>query len=206
MKNEKQNGAGDAGRVKNVLRLVASMRPYMFEMLGTILSTFLKHAANIASAGIVAYMAALGWIHGALPVLMHFFVGAFTVIVMGLAAVFVAQGLVPFALYPVVVLLATLLFSPLIEVCSVARNLGLVFAAANRLQVVFDTQSAVADEERPAHTASHGALLQSGICFDRVSFRYRPELAPVLREAGFEVKSGETVALAGPSGRVNPPA
>jgi ABC-type multidrug transport system fused ATPase/permease subunit len=390
MKNEKQNGAGDAGRVKNVLRLVASMRPYMFEMLGTILSTFLKHAANIVSAGIVAYMAALamegrlrdrfgflfgwlcvclaakavmyygemwfghdvayrvlkdfrvrlygkverispafllekhsgqigatlmgdveilewflvhtfgsavvavlvtflllaalGWIHGALAVLMlvfavlvsatpfifqkradaqgrevrerlaeanavtiegihglrelltlnflehykeknrgamqklyqaqigfsrrqgieamlmHFFVGAFTVIVMGLAAVFVAQGLIPFALYPVVLLLAALLFSPLIEVCGVARNLGLVFAAANRLQVVFDTQPVVADEERPAHTASHGVLLQSGICFDRVSFRYRPELAPVLHEAGFEVKSGETVALVGPSG------
>jgi ABC-type multidrug transport system fused ATPase/permease subunit len=394
MKNSKQPNTGNAGgqRLKNVLRLVASMKPYAAEMLGTILSTFLKHAANIASAGIVAYMAALamegrlrdrfgllfgwlcvclaakalmhygemwfghdvayrvlkdfrvrlydkveqispafllekhsgqigttlmgdveilewflahtfgsavvavlvtllllaalGWIHGALSVLMLVFavlvsatpfvfqkradtqgrevreklaeanavtiegihglrelltlnflehykeknreamqslyrtqidysrrqgietmlmqlcVGVFTVIVMGLAAVFVAQGLIPFALYPVVVMLSALLFSPLIEVCGAARNLGLVFAAANRLQIIFETRPAVRDEEeyeeeQPARTET---AAKGDLSFDRVTFRYRPELAPVLREASFEVKPGETAALVGPSG------
>ncbi|MDR1030459.1 MAG: ABC transporter ATP-binding protein/permease [Treponema sp.] len=389
MKNGKQPNTGNTGgqRLKNVLRLVASMKPYAAEMLGTIFSTFLKHAANIASAGIVAYMvalamegrlrdrfgllfgwlcvclgakalmyygemwfghdvayrvlkdfrirlydkveqispafllekhsgqigatlmgdveilewflahtfgsaivavlvtllllAALGWIHGALSILMLAFavfvsatsfifqkradtqgrevreklaeanavtiegihglrelltlnflehykeknreamqslyraqitysrrqgvetmlmqlcVGVFTVIVMGLAAVFVAQGLIPFALYPVVVMLSALLFSPLIEVCGAARNLGLVFAAANRLQIVFDTQPAVRDEELAVEA---GTLAKGGLSFDKVTFSYRPELSPVLREVSFEVKPGETAALVGPSG------
>jgi ABC-type multidrug transport system fused ATPase/permease subunit len=394
MKNGKQANTGNAGgqRLKNVLRLAASMNPYAAEMLGTILSTFLKHAANIASAGIVAYMAALamegrlrdrfgllfgwlcvclvakalmyygemwfghdaayrvlkdfrvrlydkveqispafllekhsgqigatlmgdveilewflahtfgsavvavlvtllllaalGWIHGALSVLMLVFavlvsatpfvfqkradaqgrevreklaeanavtiegihglrelltlnflehykeknreamqslyraqikysrrqgietmlmqlcVGVFTVIVMGLAAVFVAQGLIPFALYPVVVMLSALLFSPLIEVCGAARSLGLVFAAANRLQIIFDTRPAVRDEEEYEEEQPFGTetAAKGDLSFDRVTFSYRPELAPVLREASFEVKPGETAALVGPSG------
>ncbi|MDR2758032.1 MAG: ABC transporter ATP-binding protein/permease [Spirochaetaceae bacterium] len=388
MKNEKQ--APDAARgqrLRNVLRLIASMKPYSPEMAATILSTFLKHVGNIASAGLVAYMAALamegrlrerfgllfgwlcvclivkalmyygemwfghdvayrvlkdfrvklydkveeispafllekhsgqigatlmgdveilewflahtfgstvvavlitllllgalGWIHGALSLLMlvfavfvsatpfifqkradaqgrevreklahangvtiegihglrdlltlnhlerykeknreamqdlyrsqigysrrqgvetmlmQFCVGSFTVIVMGLAAVFVSRGRIPFSVYPVVVMLSALLFSPLIEVCGAARNLGLVFAAANRLQAVFDTQPAVQDEESAGDA---GGPIQGSIEFERVSFRYRPELAPVLQEVSFGVKRGETVALVGPSG------
>ena len=383
------DNAGNAGgnRLKNVLRLMASMKPYSLEMIGTVVSTLLKHLANIAAAGLVAYMAALamegrlqerfgllfgwlcaclavkalayygemwfghdvayrvlkdfrirlydkveelspafllekhsgqigatlmgdveilewflahtfgsavvaglvtllllgalGWIHGALSMLMlvfavfvsatpfifqkradaqgrevreklahangvtiegihglrdlltlnylehykeknraamqdlyrsqigysrrqgtetmlmQFCVGSFTVIVMGLAAVFVSRGIIPFSLYPVVVMLSALLFSPLIEVCGAARNLGLVFAAANRLQVVFDTRPVVQDEEA---AGDGGGPITGAINFEQVSFSYRPPLAPVLHEVSFEVKSGETVALVGPSG------
>lgn len=393
MKNTQEN-AGGGQRIKNTLRLIASMKPYSLEMIITIVSTFLKHGANIASAGIVAYMAALAmegrlkdrfgflfgwlcvcliaralmyygemwaghdvayrvlkdfrvklydkverispafllekhsgqvgatlmgdveilewflahtfgsvivgvfvtllllaalaWIHGALSLLtlvfavlvsatpfifqkradaqgrdvreklalanaatiegihglrdlltlnylerykeknrtamqnlyqaqinysrrqgletmlMQVCVGVFTVIVMGLATLFVSQGIIPFSLYPVAVMLSALLFSPLIEVCGAARNLGMVFAAADRLQIIFDTQPVVGDEEiygyrDPASTAE--AYSKEGhISFDKVSFRYRPELEPVLREVSFEVMPGETVALVGPSG------
>ncbi|MDR2393041.1 MAG: ABC transporter ATP-binding protein/permease [Treponema sp.] len=134
---------------------------------------------------------------GTETMLMQFCVGSFTVIVMGLAAVFVSQGLIPFSVYPVVVMLSALLFSPLIEVCGVARNLGLVFAAANRLQMVFDTPPVVQDEDS---TGDAGGPIKGTINFEQVSFSYRPELAPVLQEVNFEVKSGETVALVGPSG------
>jgi ABC-type multidrug transport system fused ATPase/permease subunit len=134
---------------------------------------------------------------GVETMLMQFCAGAFMVIVMGFAAALVAQGSIPFSLYPVVVMLSALLFSPLIEVCGAARNLGLVFAAANRLQVVFETRPVVQDEEQ---TDEAEGPVAGSISFDRVSFRYRPELAPVLHEASFEVKPGETVALVGPSG------
>jgi ABC-type multidrug transport system fused ATPase/permease subunit len=137
---------------------------------------------------------------GVETMLMQFCTGSFTVIVMGLAAVFVARSLIPFSLYPVVVMLSALLFSPLIEVCGAARNLGLVFAAANRLQLVFDARPAVRDEEDPAEAGLPGDTPAGRISFDRVSFSYRPELAPVLREVSFEVKPGETAALVGPSG------
>ena len=391
MKKEQKPDDGDVGgggnRLKNVLRLVASMKPYSAEMIVTVVSTLLKHLANIASAGLVAYMAALamegrlwerfgllfgwlcaclavralayygemwaghdvayrvlkdfriklydkvreispafllekhsgqigatlmgdveilewflahtfgstvvaglvtmlllaalGWIHGALSalmlvfavfvsatpfifqkradsqgrevreklayanavtiegihglrdiltlnnlerykeknraamqdlyrsqirysrrqgtetMLMQFCVGTFTVIVMGLAAVFVSRGLIPFSLYPVVVTLSALLFSPLIEVCGAARNLGMVFAAANRLQVVFDARPVVKDEEADVDA---GAPVTGDVSFERVSFGYRTELPPALRDVSFEVKSGETVALVGHSG------
>jgi ABC-type multidrug transport system fused ATPase/permease subunit len=134
---------------------------------------------------------------GVETMLMQFCVGAFTVIVMGFAATLVERGAIPFSLYPVVVMLSALLFSPLIEVCGVARNLGLVFAAANRLQVVFDTRPVVQDEES---TGDAGGSIKGAINFEEVSFRYRPELEPVLHGVNFEVKSGETVALVGPSG------
>ncbi|MHB9292112.1 ABC transporter ATP-binding protein/permease [Hollandina sp. SP2] len=129
--------------------------------------------------------------------LMQVCVGVFTVIVMGLAALFVAQGIIPFSLYPVTVMLSALLFSPLIEVCGAARNLGLVFAAANRLQVIFDTQPVVQDAESRVEP---GLSFSGRIRFDQVFFRYRQELEPVLREVSFEVNPGETVALVGPSG------
>ena len=385
--NAVNNTGGEGQRIKNVLRLVASMKPYSLEMIGAAASAFLKHLANIAAAGLVAYMAALamegrlrerfgplfiwlcvclatkalmyygemwfghdvayrvlkdlriklydkveklspafllekhsgqigatlmgdveilewflahtfgsavvaglvtllllaalGWIHWVLSILMLVFavfvsatpfifrkradaqgrqtreklahansvtiegihglrdlltlnclerykeknreamqdlyrsqirygrrqgvetmlmqlcVGVFTVIVMGLAAVFVSQGRIPFPAYPVAVMLSALLFSPLIEVCGAARNLGLVFAAANRLQVIFDARPVVEDRETAGDTAGP---VRGAIAFERVSFSYRPELAPVLHEVSFEIKSGETVALVGPSG------
>jgi ABC-type multidrug transport system fused ATPase/permease subunit len=129
--------------------------------------------------------------------MMQVCVGVFTVIVMGLAASFVAGGIIPFSLYPVTVMLSALLFSPLIEVCGAARNLGMVFAAANRLQVVFDTKPVVRDDEQPVEP---GLVFKGAVAFDQVSFRYRQELPPVLRELSFEIKPGETAALVGPSG------
>jgi ABC-type multidrug transport system fused ATPase/permease subunit len=134
---------------------------------------------------------------GTETMLMQFCVGTFTVIVMALAAVFVSRDLIPFSLYPVVVMLSALLFSPLIEVCGAARNLGLVFAAANRLQVVFDTRPVVKDEEADVDA---GSPVTGDVSFERVSFGYRTELPPALHDVTFEVKSGETVALVGPSG------
>jgi ABC-type multidrug transport system fused ATPase/permease subunit len=127
--------------------------------------------------------------------LMQIFVGMFTVIVMGLAAGFVAGGIIDFKMYPVVVMLAALLFSPIIEVCGVARNLGLVFTAANRVQSVLDTNPVVTDSNAVVPEKISGS-----ISFDSVSFRYRPDGEDVLHDISFDVCPGETVALVGPSG------
>jgi ABC-type multidrug transport system fused ATPase/permease subunit len=127
--------------------------------------------------------------------LMQILVGMFTVIVMGLAAGFVAGGIIDFKMYPVVVILAALLFSPIVEVSGVARNLGLVFAAANRVQSVLDTNPLITDSNAAAPEKMSGS-----ISFDSVSFRYRPDSREVLHDISFDVRPGETVALVGPSG------
>jgi ATP-binding cassette subfamily C protein CydC len=128
--------------------------------------------------------------------LMQLFVGIFTVIVMSVTAALVANGTLAFTVYPVVVMLSALLFSPLIEVCGVARNLGQVFAAADRVQRIFDETPAVADTGRDIGTEK----LSPSVEFKRVCFRYDTALKPVLNDVSFTVEAGQTVALVGPSG------
>ena len=128
--------------------------------------------------------------------LMQVFVGIFTVVVMAITASMVADGRIEFPLYPMVVMLSALLFSPIIEVCGAARNLGLVFAAADRIQTVLDTEAEVKDTgERVAEED-----FCYDIMFEEVSFRYEKDLEPALSEVSFSVQPGETVALVGPSG------
>jgi ABC-type multidrug transport system fused ATPase/permease subunit len=128
--------------------------------------------------------------------LMHIFTGAFTVMVMGLAASFVADGVIGFKLYPVTVMMSALIFSPIIEICGNARNLGIVFAAASRVQEVFDVSPAVMDAKGPAQVLTR----PGDFSFEDVTFSYRPGFAPALRGVGFEAKRGDVIALVGPSG------
>lgn len=128
--------------------------------------------------------------------LMQIFVGAFTVVVMAVTAVFVSQDVLAFEVYPMVVMLSALLFSPIIEVCGVARNLGNVFAAADRIQMVFDAAPVVKDDGKDMDCSS----LQHRVVFEHVSFRYDDDLDKVLDDVSFAIEPGQTVALVGPSG------
>lgn len=133
---------------------------------------------------------------GTESMLMQIFIGVFTVIVMGVTASFVAQGTIEFTIYPMVLILSALLFSPIIEVCGAARNLGLVFAAANRIQRVLNTEPGVQDHGQAIDIDK----LPYNVSFENVSFRYREDLEEVLHSVSFEVEQGETVVLVGPSG------
>lgn len=127
--------------------------------------------------------------------LMQILVGVFTVIVMGVTASFVAQGSVEFAIYPMVVILSALLFNPIIEVCGAARNLGLVFAAADRIQRVLETEPVVKDAGLPINVDK----LAHNVTFENVSFRYDDNSEEVLHSVSFAAEQGKTVALVGPS-------
>ena len=133
---------------------------------------------------------------GTESMLMQIFIGVFTVIVMGVTANFVAQGSIEFTIYPMVVMLSALLFNPIIEVCGAARNLGLVFAVANRIQGVLDTVPSVKDDGQAIDIDK----LPHNVSFENVSFRYRDDLEEVLHGVSFEAEQGQTVVLVGPSG------
>ena len=128
--------------------------------------------------------------------LMYMLIGSFSVALMLITASLVNKGVLEFSVYPVVLTLSALLFAPLIEVCAYSRNLGNVFAAADRIQGVFDEKPEVEDLGELSIEKSQG----HAICFENVSFSYAEGLPEVLHNISFEIKPGQTVALAGHSG------
>lgn len=121
--------------------------------------------------------------------------GCFTIAVMGISAALVAEGKLEFAMYPVAVMLSTVVLSPVIEVAAVAQELGLVFASANRIQEVLSSVPAVHDEGKKECSSK-----ACSICFERVSFAYSKPEGEVLHNVSFTIEPGETVVLVGHSG------
>lgn len=121
--------------------------------------------------------------------------GCFTVAVMAIAAGLVKAGKIDFALYPVAVILSAMVLSPVLEVTTVSQSLGLVFAAANRIQAVLSAAPPVRDEGK-----GRGPCRSYDIEFANVSFGYHEESGEVLRGVSFTVEQGQTVALVGRSG------
>ena len=121
--------------------------------------------------------------------------GLFTAAVMTVCAAFVIRGSLPFAMYPVTVMLSTVILGPVTELTTVAQELGVVFAASNRIQDMLHAEPAVKDSGREA--------CASGPCrveFRNVSFAYSPEEGDVLRNVSFTVEPRETVVLVGHTG------
>ena len=128
--------------------------------------------------------------------LLQLFVGLFTVAVMLLTAAYIADGVLEFSVYPVVVMLSGLLFAPITDVCGYARNLGNVFAAADRVQRILDEKPVVEDAGKHLDVSGNSHKIE----FDRVCFRYGLDLPEVLHQVSFIINPGETVALVGHSG------
>ncbi len=128
--------------------------------------------------------------------LLQLTVGLSTLCIMAVAAGLVFKGQLAFSYYPVVMMVAGLAFNPVLEICNTARNFGLIFAAANRVFQVIEASPIVEDRGQPIDTSR----LESGICFEKVSFRYGQDLEPAVKDISFTVKSGQRVALVGHSG------
>ncbi len=122
--------------------------------------------------------------------------GAGMIAVMAAAAGLVIAGEIDFSHYTVIVILAGMTFNPVIEVCNTARNFGLIFAASGRVFQVLESKPLVKDTGKNIDIRT----LKKDICFNKVSFRYKPELEPAVDGISFTVKEGETVALVGSSG------
>lgn len=117
-------------------------------------------------------------------------------VILGLAAFLVQKGQLDFSWYPVAVILAASTYNPVIEICSTARNFGLIFAAANRVFKVMEAEAPVADTGHPIDTDS----LEKDISFEEVTFRYGEDQDCAVKGISFTVQPGETVALVGSSG------
>ena len=69
--------------------------------------------------------------------------------------------------------------------------------AAQRVFELLDTQPTVAEPPVPARVA---APLRGEVALEHVTFRYNPSLPNVLHDVSLRIRSGEVVALVGPSG------
>lgn len=121
--------------------------------------------------------------------------GCFTVVVMVVSAGLVLDEKISFAMYPVVVMLSTIVLSPVTEAAAVAQELGLVFAASNRIQKVLTSVPAVCDNGTKRCVSG-----ECSIDFENVSFSYSDQEGAVLNHINFHIKPGENVVLVGHSG------
>jgi subfamily B ATP-binding cassette protein MsbA len=87
-----------------------------------------------------------------------------------------------------------MLYKPVQSMNKVNQQIQEGMAAAVRVFAIFDTVPDIAD----APGATPMPLIQEALEFRDVSFRY--EEKPVLRDVGFRVNAGKTVAIVGPSG------
>lgn len=126
---------------------------------------------------------------------MQLISGGYTVTVMLFAAGMVSRGQMDFALYPVTVMLSTILLSPVMELSAVVQEMGVVFAAANRIQDILHTEPAVLDEGQKICRRS-GCRVE----FCSVSFHYEKDTEDVLNQVSFAIEPGEKVVLVGKSG------
>lgn len=97
---------------------------------------------------------------------------------------------------PIAVILAASVFTSMMSVVEISKQLSQAFAGARRIFRILDAEPAVRDEGK-------NALLSPAkpcISFEHVSFSYAPEKPLVLSDLSFELRAGSTVAMVGMSG------
>ncbi|WP_432838132.1 ABC transporter ATP-binding protein [Dactylosporangium sp. CA-092794] len=108
----------------------------------------------------------------------------------------VAAGDLAANLLPAAVVLAAFSLAPVTAVVDVAREVGIVSAAAVRVLDLLAVPRAVPQPQQPADVTN----VEPRVRYDQVTFRYGPTLPPAVHNLGFTVEPGETVALVGHSG------
>jgi ATP-binding cassette, subfamily B, multidrug efflux pump len=84
---------------------------------------------------------------------------------------------------------------PITQLSSIASQIQLTVVAAERVFELLDEQEEIAD----APDAVVLADAQGAVQFDRVSFRYKPDV-PLIDDLSLDVAPGQTVAIVGPTG------
>ena len=112
------------------------------------------------------------------------------------AAILISRGKIPPSLFPFISVLAGMILGPVQEICSTARNFGLIFAAAERVYRVLEAEATVTDTGLPVRTGE----ITPEVVFSDVRFRYHTDTEEVLRGVSFRVRPGETLAIVGHSG------
>lgn len=88
-----------------------------------------------------------------------------------------------------------MLYSPLVGLSNVLNNINNVVIADKRVEEIMEIVPSVVDETKPNHINSF-----KKIEFKNVSFKYSFEDFEVIKNISFEINSGETIGIVGPTG------
>ena len=89
-----------------------------------------------------------------------------------------------------------LAFAPVLELCNMARNFGIIFAASGRISNVLTGKPLVKDEGQDVKVSE----VDPEIKFDHVGYRYVNTAEDVLKDISFTAPKGKVTALVGESG------
>jgi len=120
-------------------------------------------------------------------------VAALAILALGVAGV--AAGVLPGPAVALMMLGALALFDALVPLPLAFQNLGRTRAAASRLLDFARLAPLVRDPEAPAPAPAGNGITLSG-----VSYRYRVDDRPAVRDVDLELPEGQRIALVGPSG------
>jgi ATP-binding cassette subfamily B protein len=120
--------------------------------------------------------------------------GSLAVLVTGV--LMVNQGMLPSYQLPLMLLMASAAFGPVMNIAKVAKQVSMIMAAAERVFAVLDEPVVVRDDPNVKPLVT----VEPTLAFKDVTFHYDPDESPVLQNVSFSLQAGENVALVGPSG------
>ena len=89
-----------------------------------------------------------------------------------------------------------LAFAPVLELCNMARNFGVIFAASGRISAVLSGEPLVQDTGKISDISETG----QNVTFTNVCYRYVNTTEDVLKNVSFTASEGKVTALVGESG------
>lgn len=119
--------------------------------------------------------------------------------ILGIRLVF--KGELALEWYAVVGTTVWLVFAPLLELCNMARNFGIIFAASNRISKILNTPALVEDTgEMDLISFQNLQENKAEVAFEHVDYQYKNTSEKVLKDVSFRAEQGKVTALVGESG------
>lgn len=128
--------------------------------------------------------------------LFHLVSGGFAVIINICAVWLTLHGELAMEWFAVVGSTIWLVYSPLLELCNMIRNFGIIFSAAARIAKVLKTPPVIKEEGKITDVFA----LNSNITFEGVHYRYTNTKTDVLNGINCQIKEGSITAFIGASG------
>src|SRR5512142_135562 len=119
----------------------------------------------------------------------------FVIVLVGLGGYLALQGLVTVGMIATFIAYAQNFIQPLRQLANMYNSIQAALAGAERVFEIIDTPAEVDD----AADSPLPVPLKGNVCFENVRFGYMPE-KPVIKNMTLEAKTGQTIALVGPTG------
>jgi ATP-binding cassette subfamily B protein len=156
----------------------------------TVIEAFRRYNEDVLRAGVYANTYAL-LLMPLTNVLGNFFV----IILAGLGGWLALQGLVTVGTIATFINYGQNFINPLRQLANIYNSIQSALAGAERVFEIIDTSSEVDDAPQAIPLES----VRGEVSFEHVRFGYRPDV-PIIKDLTLEAKTGQTVALVGPTG------